>query len=341
VTNYQLIGKAENDPTFTISAAINIEGVDFTFVQPIQYKYTDPTKGDVYQPIAVIPTNEIKYDKEIYLMRSAKPVEISYQQINHQGLTEQKTSFIKSTKENLPTPSNAIFRKTIQYDHIPSINYFPTATTKLVPINVFTKKAKVGYIDGAGDKLPEALSELGYQVVLLKAADITKSNLANLDAIVVGIRAYNMYEWITEKNELINEYIENGGNYIVQYLKSNQVGINKVKVGPYAFSVNASKRVTQENVPVDFLLPNHSVLNTPNKITSSDFENWFQERSTYQAENIDPHFEMPLSMHDANEPASNGSLLIAPYGKGNMVYSSITLFRQLPAGNPDSQQVIV
>lgn len=340
VTNYQLIGKAENDPTFTISAAINIEGVDFTFVQPIQYKYTDPTKGDVYQPIAVIPTNEIKYDKEIYLMRSAKPVEISYQQINHQGLTEQKTSFIKSAKENLPTPSNAIFRKTIQYDHIPSINYFPTATTKLVPINVVTKKAKVGYIDGAGDKLPEALSELGYQVVLLKAADITKSNLANLDAIVVGIRAYNMYEWITEKNELINEYIENGGNYIVQYLKSNQVGINKVKVGPYAFSVNASKRVTQENVPVDFLLPNHSVLNTPNKITSSDFENWFQERSTYQAENIDPHFEMPLSMHDANEPASNGSLLVAPYGKGNMVYTSITLFRQLPAGNPGAYKLL-
>jgi hypothetical protein len=198
----------------------------------------------------------------------------------------------------------------------------------------------VGYIDGAGDKLPEALSELGYQVVLLKAADITKSNLANLDAIVVGIRAYNMYEWITEKNELINEYIENGGNYIVQYLKSNQVGINKVKVGPYSFSVNASKRVTQENVPVDFLLPNHSVLNTPNKITSSDFENWFQERSTYQAENIDTHFEMPLSMHDANEPASNGSLLIAPYGKGNMVYSSITLFRQLPAGNPGAYKLL-
>jgi LmbE family N-acetylglucosaminyl deacetylase len=340
VTNYQLIGKAENDPTFTISAAINIEGIDFTFVQPIQYKYTDPTKGDVYQPIAVIPTNEVKYDKEIYLMRSAKPVEISYQQINHQGLTEQKTAFIKSAKENLPTPSNAIFRKTIQYDHIPSINYFPTATTKLVPINVVTKKSKVGYIDGAGDKLPEALSELGYQVVLLKAADITKSNLANLDAIVVGIRAYNMYEWITEKNELINEYIENGGNYIVQYLKSNQVGINKVKVGPYAFSVNSSKRVTQENVPVDFVLPNHSVLNTPNKITSSDFENWFQERSTYQAENIDTHFEMPLSMHDANEPASNGSLLIAPYGKGNMVYSSITLFRQLPAGNPGAYKLL-
>jgi LmbE family N-acetylglucosaminyl deacetylase len=340
VNDYSFIGKAENDPAFTITAHLNIEGVDFSFVQPIQYKFTDPTKGDVYQPIAVIPSKETKYDKEVYLMRSSKPIEISYQQIDHQGATVQKTAWVKNANESLPTSSKDIYRKTIQYDHIPSLNYFTTASTKVVPINIISKKATVGYIDGAGDKLPEALSELGYQVVLLKAADITKSNLANLDAIVVGIRAYNMFEWITEKNDLINEYIQQGGNYIVQYLKSNQVGINKVKVGPYAFSVNGSRRVTQENVPVDFVLPNHPVLNIPNKISKDDFAHWVQERSTYQAENIDSHFEMPLSMHDANEPASNGSLLIAPYGKGNMVYASITLFRQLPAGNPGAYKLL-
>ena len=340
VNDYSFIGKAENDPAFTITAQLNIEGVDFYFPQAIQYKYTDPTKGDVYQPLAVIPAKETKYNKEVYLMKSNKPIEISYQQIDHQGATEQKSTWIKNANESLPTNSNDIYRKTIQYDHIPTLNYFIRAATKIVPININTKKATVGYIDGAGDKLPEALTELGYQVVILKESDINKTTLAGLDAIVVGIRAYNMYEWITEKNDLINEYIQQGGNYIVQYLKSNQVGINKVKVGPYAFSVNGSRRVTQENVPVDFVLSNHPVLNTPNKISADDFANWVQERSTYQAENIDPHFEMPLSMHDANEPASNGSLLIAPYGKGNMVYASITLFRQLPAGNPGAYKLL-
>ena len=340
VNDYSFIGKAENDPAFTITAQLNIEGVDFYFPQAIQYKYTDPTKGDVYQPLAVIPAKETKYNKEVYLMKSNKPIEISYQQIDHQGATVQKSTWIKNANESLPTNANDIYRKTIQYDHIPTLNYFTRAATKIVPININTKKATVGYIDGAGDKLPEALAELGYQVVILKESDINKTTLAGLDAIVVGIRAYNMYEWITEKNDLINEYIQQGGNYIVQYLKSNQVGINKVKVGPYAFSVNGSRRVTQENVPVDFVLSNHPVLNTPNKISADDFANWVQERSTYQAENIDPHFEMPLSMHDANEPASNGSLLIAPYGKGNMVYASITLFRQLPAGNPGAYKLL-
>lgn len=340
VNDYSFIGKAENDPAFTITAQLKIEGVDFYFPQAIQYKYTDPTKGDVYQPLAVIPAKETKYNKEVYLMKSNKPIEISYQQIDHQGATIQKSTWIKNANESLPTNAGDIYRKTIQYDHIPTLNYFTRATAKIVPININTKKATVGYIDGAGDKLPEALVELGYQVVLLKESDINKTTLAGLDAIVVGIRAYNMYEWITEKNDLINEYIQLGGNYIVQYLKSNQVGINKVKVGPYAFSVNGSRRVTQENVPVDFVLPNHPVLNTPNKISADDFANWVQERSTYQAENIDPHFEMPLSMHDANEPTSNGSLLIAPCGKGNMVYASITLFRQLPAGNPGAYKLL-
>ncbi len=340
VQQQELIGKPDNDPAFVATVQLNIEGNSFLINTPIQYKYTDPTKGDQYQPIAVVPTVEFKYDKEVYLMRSEKPITVSYQKMNHLGTNEQINVLIKDTTDKLPTPTNALYRKTIQYDHIPTINYFPTATTKLVKLSVKTKGTKVGYIDGAGDKLPEALTELGYQVVNLKASDITKENLAGLDAIIVGIRAYNMFDYLTDKNDVLNEYISNGGNLIVQYLKSNQVGINKVKVGPYAFTVNSGKRVTQEDAPVEIVLPNHTVLNFPNKIEAIDFEHWVQERSTYQAENIDAHFEMPLSMHDTNEPASNGSLLIAPYGKGNMVYLSLTLFRQLPAGNAGSYKIL-
>jgi poly(3-hydroxyalkanoate) synthetase len=157
---------------------------------------------------------------------------------------------------------------------------------------------------------------------------------------VVGIRAYNMFDYLTNNNDIINQYIEQGGNFIVQYLKSNQVGNQKIKVGPYAFMVNSGKRVTQEEVPVTFSLPQHAVLNFPNKITDADFEHWVQERTTYQAENIDPHFEMPLTMNDKGEAPSNGSLLIAPYGKGNMVYVSLTLFRQLPAANPGAYKLL-
>ena len=340
VNDQMLIGKAENDPVFTATFNLLIEGQRFSFTIPIQYKYVDPTKGDVFQPIVVVPLHETKYDKEVVLMNAGKPLKLGYQEIDHTGSTVHQEVEVKMASQNLPTALGQLYKRTIQYDHIPTITYFSPATTKLVELTVKTKGTKVGYIDGAGDKLPEALIELGYQVTVLKESDIELSKLKNFDAIVVGIRAYNMYEFLTTQNEVLNEYIAQGGNLIVQYLKSNQVGIRKVKVGPYAFTVNSGKRVTQENVPVDFVLPTHSVLNFPNKIEKPDFDNWVQERSTYMAENVDPHFEAPLSINDKGETPSTGSLLIAPYGKGNMVYLSLVLFRQLPAGNPGAYKLL-
>ena len=340
VNDQMLIGKAENDPVFTATFNLLIEGQRFSFTIPIQYKYVDPTKGEVFQPIVVVPTHETKYDKEVVLMNAGKSVKLGYQEIDHTGSTVHQEVEVKMASQNLPTALGQLYKRTIQYDHIPTITYFSPATTKLVELTVKTKGTKVGYLDGAGDKLPEALIELGYQVTVLKESDIELSKLKNFDAIVVGIRAYNMYDFLTAQNEVLNEYIAQGGNLIVQYLKSNQVGIRKVKVGPYAFTVNSGKRVTQENVPVDFVLPTHSVLNFPNKIEKPDFDNWVQERSTYMAENVDPHFEAPLSMNDKGETPSTGSLLIAPYGKGNMVYLSLVLFRQLPAGNPGAYKLL-
>ena len=340
VNDQTLIGKAENDPVFTAACKVIIEGQPFTFIVPVNYKYVDPTKGDVFQPVVVVPVQEIKYDKEVVVINGEKQVSVGYQEINHTGTSVHHQIDIKSALEILPTPKEQVFKRTIQYDHIPKITYFAPATTKLVNVNLKTKGSKVGYIDGAGDKLPEALIELGYQVTVLKETDIELSKLKTYDAIVVGIRAYNMFDYLTTKNDILNEYIAQGGNLVVQYLKSNQVGINKVKVGPYAFTVNAGKRVTQENAPVDFVLPNHSVLNFPNKMDKTDFDNWVQERSTYMAENVDTHFEAPLSMSDKGETASTGSLLIAPYGKGNMAYVSLVLFRQLPAGNPGAYKLL-
>ena len=340
VNNQLLIGKPENDPAFMCTVSLTIENQSFDFFIPVQYKYVDPTRGEIYQPISVVPSQEIKYEKELYLINGDKPVQVNYQTINHLGQNEKGSAIMNSATDPLPTSPQALFQKTIQYDHIPTITYFPSSTTTIVKAVIKTKGKKIGYIEGAGDKIPEALVELGYTVSYLKESDIQLEKLKTFDAIVVGIRAYNLYEYLTNNNEVMNQYIEQGGNVIVQYLKSNQVGLQKVKVGPYSFIVNSGRRVTQENVPVQFTLPQHIVLTAPNKITSSDFENWVQERSTYQAENIDAHFEMPLTMNDKGEAPSNGSLLIAPYGKGNFVYLSLTLFRQLPAGNPGAFKLL-
>jgi len=232
------------------------------------------------------------------------------------------------------------YLRAIKYDHIPDIHYFYKDQVHVLSDTIKIVGKKIGYIVGAGDKVPDALEQLGYSVKTLQEADLTDENLKEYDAVVVGIRAYNIYEYLTNRNDVLNRYVLNGGNLIVQYMKSNQVGVKPVKVGPYRFVVNAGSRVTEEDAQVKFLLPTHSVLNYPNKITAKDFDGWVQERSTYQAEQLDTHFQAILGMHDSNEKESNGSLITAKYGKGNIAYVSLVLFRQLPAGNAGAYKIM-
>lgn len=314
VKDQTLIGLPENEPAFTLQCIFSIEGENFIKKVPVYYKYLDPTKGDVYQPLVVLPKKEVDPIQSVVLVPS-------------------------SGNTNLPSFDAGIFHKTIEYDHIPAQTYFQNASIKVVKVDIKKMGKKVGYIDGAGDAIPEALEQLGYEVVSLKEADITPAHLKGLDAIVVGIRAFNMYAYLTDKQSILNDYIAAGGNLIVQYIKSNQVGTQNIKMGPYPFTINGGKRVTEENAIVTFALPHHPVLNSPNKITADDFKNWVQERSTYQAENIDPHFQLPLQMNDTGETPSEGSLLIAPFGKGNFAYVSLALFRQLPAGIPGAYKL--
>lgn len=229
--------------------------------------------------------------------------------------------------------------KTIQYNHIPSINYLYKDQATIIHEPIQSLPKRIGYIIGAGDKVPEALMQLGHTVEFLQESDIVSSKLAAFDAIIVGIRAYNIHEWLTNKNDIINRYIENGGHLIVQYLKGNTVGNKRVKVGPYDFAMS-NTRVTEENAPVQFLLPTHPILNYPNKISQKDFDHWVQERSTYQMEPVKAPYEALLQMNDSNDKPTSGSLITAPYGKGHFTYISLVLFRQLPAGVAGSYKLL-
>jgi LmbE family N-acetylglucosaminyl deacetylase len=337
VDDQLLIGKSENDPEFEGVVNVEIEKQLFSFKIPVQFKYLDPTKGDVYQPIAVVPAIELKYSKDVYLVEPGAPIKLIAQTKDHKGNIATKDVIYKASE--LPTELFSIHTKSIAYGHIPTITYIPNESPKIVVLNVKNTSKQVGYIDGAGDKLPEALIELGAQITYLTEADITTEKLKAFDAIVVGIRAFNMHAYLSDKQAILNDYIASGGNLIVQYIKSNQVGTQNIKMGPYPFTINSGRRVTEENATVTFTLPNHPVLNSPNTITADDFNNWVQERSTYQAENIDPRFQLPLQMNDTGEAPSLGSLLIAPFGKGNFAYVSLALFRQLPAGNPGAYKL--
>ena len=79
--------------------------------------------------------------------------------------------------------------------------------------------------------------------------------------------------------------------------------------------------------------------NYPNKITSEDFDGWVQERGLYFAEEWGSEFEAIFSANDKGEDPLDGSMLVAEHGEGYFVYTSLSWFRELPAGVPGAYRI--
>jgi hypothetical protein len=173
-------------------------------------------------------------------------------------------------------------------------------------------------------------------VKTLSEPEITAKNLAQFSAVVLGIRAYNTQDRISNWLPELFAYVKQGGVAIAQYntladLKSNQLG-------PYPLEISRD-RVTDENAEVRILAPNHPLMLTPNRITSKDFERWVQERGLYFPNKWDPAWTPILSCNDPNEKPLDGGLLVAKSGKGFFIYTSYSWFRQLPAGVPGAYRL--
>jgi hypothetical protein len=226
--------------------------------------------------------------------------------------------------------------QTIQYDHIPTQTLLPRAEARVVHISLEKAGAVVGYIKGAGDDIPAALRTIGYTVIELKHEEITPDNLRRMDAVVLGIRAWNTQERLKFYMPVLLEYVQQGGTLISQY---NTPGdSDPTAMAPYPLTLSRD-RVTEEDAEVIILKPDHPIMLTPNRITQKDFEGWVQERGLYFPNPWDPHFEAILSMHDTDEKPKDGSLLVARYGAGYYVYTGLSFFRELPEGVPGAYRL--
>jgi hypothetical protein len=168
-------------------------------------------------------------------------------------------------------------------------------------------------------------------VVNIEPSTIQEGSLAKFDAIVVGIRAYNVVDELKFKQRYLLDYVKEGGNLIIQYNTAGRNGLDMENLAPYPLSISRD-RVTDETSKVKILASTHSLVNYPNKITQNDFNGWVQERGLYFPDQWSKEFTPILSMNDEGEAALNGSLLVAPYGKGNYIYTGLSFFRELPAG---------
>ncbi len=375
VSDQNKIGQPDVDPALEVSFQLIIEGKPITIQKPLRYKYTDPVRGEVYQPFAVIPPFTIQTSGQAQVFKETGNMYQSFDYVTHRRMDSLviysgNNSIVKtgaipknyrgnyhavfdivSSQNEIAGPAifdkkystsnsaKAYTYKQIEYDHIPSIRYFMPAKQDYIVMDLKTVGKKIGYITGAGDKVPEALMQMGYEVVLMGEKELSNNNLQQFDAIITGVRAYNTNEWLNNYHDKLMEYVKNGGNMIVQYNTSNQIGPVRAKIGPYNFNISRT-RVSVESAPVFLLDPAHQVFIYPNKIVKEDFDGWVQERSVYHAGSFDAAFKPLIRMNDPGEKADDGSLITAQYGKGFFTYTGIVFFRQLPSGVPGAYKLM-
>ena len=194
---------------------------------------------------------------------------------------------------------------------------------------------KVGYVPSSDETLQRALAALGVDAKELTVDEIAKADLSSFHTIIIDNRGYEAHQELIAANSRLLKFVEDGGTLLVFYHRLNEWNptANRPQLAPYPILLG-NERVTEEDAPVSFLQPRHPLLNFPNKITQKDFADWVQERGLYFPREWDPRYTAVLATSDKGEPLLKGGLLVAPYGKGNYIYTSLVWYRQLRAGHP-------
>lgn len=343
------------------------------YTTDVAYKYEEPSKGEIWKPFDILPPAVVEFTQSSYLFTSpAQSVTVRIKAMRDSvtgtvglvfpaGWTAKgdNTFFIARKGEEKTVTFNVSTTATsgeinlgaalsiggrdynmrlipIEYEHIRPQNVLLPAQVKASCLSLQVTAKKVGYYMGAGDEIPDALQLMGCRVTLLEDKDLTVDNLRQYDAVVLGVRAYNTKQALVIHNSDLFEYVNQGGTLVTQY--NNNFDYTTDKLSPLPLKISRT-RVTDENAQMRFVKPDHPVLNAPNKLADTDFQGWVQERGLYFPTEWDPAFVAPLSCNDPNEAPADGSLLIAPYGKGIYVYTALSFFRELPAGVPGAYRL--
>ena len=366
VAQQDLIGKPETPKLTKVEFHLIIDKTPIIITKNIIRRYAERDKGEIYEPFEILPKVTTKLTDKVLVFPKDEAqkvlVEVRAGASNVSGkvrlrlpqdwkVSPKETVFKINQKKDkqvvafwvtpsknqsegklevIATSDGIDYKKElieISYDHIPKQSVLINSEAKVVRLNIHKVGNYIGYIKGAGDAIPESLRQIGYKVLEINPSEINAENLHQYDAIVLGVRAYNVVKELQFKQKFLLDYVAKGGNMIVQYNTNRNVDV----AAPYTLNLSRD-RVTDEVSEVRILAADHSLLNFPNKITTKDFRGWVQERGLYFPTTWSHEYTSILSMNDPGETAKNGSLLIAKFGKGNYLYTGLSFFRELPAG---------
>jgi LmbE family N-acetylglucosaminyl deacetylase len=376
VPDQKLIGQPENPPAFPIELTLRVGDEDLTYSLEPRFRKVDRVAGEVSAPLVIAPPAFVELPRSVFVFGSAEAksvnlrviasaekfsgrvsltvppgwkVEPPFVAVNLEGAESESYCAFQVTPPTADSegvlravflgsdgPTQAYSRERIDYPHIEPQTLISPAQAKLVRAKIENKARTVGYIPGAGDAIPESLREIGSEVKVLGDEEVKAEKLTPFDAVVLGVRAYNVHpERIAAWYPELLAYARHGGVVVVQYNTTPGPKPNEL---PHPLQVSHD-RVIDEAARARVLAPDHPVMNFPNKITAQDFAGWVQERGLYFPDQWDPAWTPILSSNDPGEKPLDGGLLITRCDKGWFIYTSYSWFRELPAGVPGAYRI--
>jgi len=367
VTNRSDLGKPEEDPSAVGKIWILVDGLEMEIAIPVTYKWRDPSYGERRRKLISAPLYTVNFDQESVILKGKESKKIRMKIHGYEDeiqefvnvvapkgwkLSSNKIEFTLEDKHDevwlefdliatdesrkgtlilTDKNGNKIHSYTdITYDHIATQSIFREAKVECVNLNVLIDPSKVAYIKGVDDVVPQAIEQLGFEVEVFEVSNLALLDLSSYSSVVLGIRIYNVHPELTNYHEKLYKYVENGGNLVMQYNTASR-SLRELEFGPVPFKLSRN-RVTEEDAEVTFLMAEHPIMTTPNKLIKKDFDGWVQERGLYFAGTWDESYSALFSWHDQDEDPVNGALIVANYGKGQFVYTGISFFRELPKG---------
>ena len=385
IRNPEETGDPESPPVMTAEFRLKIGAAEVTLKRPVEYRYVDRVYGELTRPFTVVPLVSLEFGGTPLVFADNRPRRVEIPVKSNEGkaagdvrlgipsgwtVTPASQHFdLSGTSEQTvvsfdltPPPDEsqgiltafaaignqriALDTRLIDYPHIPVQTLFTPTDTKVERIQLVNLSRNVGYIDGAGDEVPEALRQMGCEVTLLSKDDLVHGDLSRFDAIVTGVRAFNTRADLRANYQRLFKFAEDGGTLIVQYNTPDggppgapvPETSTLAHIGPYPIKTGRD-RVTIEEAPVTFPNPNIVLLHYPNEITEKDFEGWVQERGLNFPSEWDKRYLSVLESHDPGEKPQYGGELYMRYGKGAYISTSYDWFRELPAGVPGAYRL--
>jgi hypothetical protein len=96
----------------------------------------------------------------------------------------------------------------INYNHISKQQILRNSEAKFIKLDIKIGNEKIAYIMGAGDEIPQSLTQMGYEVTVVKPEEISKEKLLNFDVVITGIRAYNTDKALAFKQDILFDFVK-------------------------------------------------------------------------------------------------------------------------------------